>query len=216
MPDSTLLQALREIAPPGAGCGWADPTADHGLMEGEALPGAIPARLREFSAGRAAARAALTELGLPPVVIPHGPDRAPVWPKGVIGSITHTATECLAVVLPADALKGIGIDLERQSGLGRDLWPAVLTPLEQGNIGRIPECRQADLALVHFVAKEAAYKAIYPATRTILEFHDLTLGLASGAFRAELGRDVPPIAKGSVITGKIRVANGHILALATY
>lgn len=216
MPDPSLLAALRDLAPPGAGCAQADPGQEQPAFAGEDLPGAVPARLREFRAGRAAARAALAEIGHPAMAIPHGQDRAPVWPAGIIGSITHSATECLAIVLPVNGrVRGIGIDLEPVAPLTRDLWPAVLDEVERQALAAIPECRQAEAAMARFVAKEAAYKAQYPLTLTLLGFHDLRLSFAAGGYRAELQRPVPPLAMSAVVQGRIRLAGGHILGLAT-
>ena len=93
-----LAQALRALLPPGLAIGWSDPTAAAPLWPGEALPGAIPRRQTEFSAGRAAARAAMTSLGFAAAAIPAAPDRAPVWPPGITGSISHSATACLAIL----------------------------------------------------------------------------------------------------------------------
>ncbi len=216
MPDPSLLAALRDLAPPGAGCGQADPRQDYPPFAGEELPGAVPARLREFRAGRAAARAALAAIGHPAVAIPHGQDRAPIWPDGIIGSISHSAPECLAIVLPADSGgRGVGIDREPVGPLGRDLWPSVLDEVERQAIAAVPDCRQGEAAMARFVAKEAAYKAQYPLTQTLLEFHDLRLSFAAGAYRAELRRPALPLAAGAVIHGRLRQAGGHILALAT-
>lgn len=215
MPDAGPLAALRALAPGAAGCGWADPRLDHGLLPGERLPSAIPARLREFSAGRAAARAALAELGLPPTSIPHGPDRAPVWPDGIIGSITHTSSECLAIVLPKGAVSGIGIDLEEEAPLSPSLWHEILDVEERAALSRLPQCHQAAAALRWFSAKEAAYKAQYPVTGALLEFHDLSLRFHPDGFDCLLQRPVPPLAQGSTITGRMCRVAGHVLTLAT-
>lgn len=216
MPDGALLAALRSLAPPGAGCGWADPRQDYPACEGEDLPGAVPSRLREFRAGRVAAKVALVEVGGPVVAIPHGADRAPIWPAGVLGSITHSATDCLAVVLSRGAgPRGIGLDIEPVAPLSRDLWPSVLDHEERQALSAIPDCRQGEAAMARFAAKEAAYKAQYPLTQRLLEFHDLRLSFSPGGFRAVLQRSAGPLIAGTTITGHLRQAGGHILALAT-
>ncbi len=90
MPDAAAFAAaLRAILPPGVSMGQADPKRLHPLAAGEALPGAVPARLAQFSTGRTAARLALQH---------PGQDRAPVWPAGSVGSISHCVRLCLAVV----------------------------------------------------------------------------------------------------------------------
>lgn len=214
MPEPALLAALRDIVPKGAGCGWADPRQDSGLFAGEKLPGAVPSRLYEFSAGRAAARAAMAEIELAPSAIPHAPSREPIWPAGVMGSITHTATACLAVVLPVGHYRGIGIDLEPQGALGPDLWRSILHPTEWERLASTPQCHQAKLAQAYFCAKEAAYKAQYPVSREILEFHDFIITFQQGNFEARFQRDVGSFADQSVINGRTKAVDGHLLALA--
>ena len=50
---------------------------------------AVDKRRREFAAGRACARRALEQLGLPASPILAGPRREPLWPPGVVGALTH-------------------------------------------------------------------------------------------------------------------------------
>jgi len=77
--------------------------------EGAHLDRAIDKRRREFAAGRAAARMALRQRGGPDVAIPAAADRAPVWPTGWQGSISHKDTLCAAIVTNAPVM--LGLDL---------------------------------------------------------------------------------------------------------
>ncbi|MFN4155680.1 MAG: 4'-phosphopantetheinyl transferase [Paracoccaceae bacterium] len=207
MPDAGLLAALRGVAPAGAGVGWADPRVAYPLMPGEVLPGAVPARLREFAAGRAAARDALAGIGVAAGVIPKGGDRAPVWPGGVVGSITHTRTACLAVVMPAASCWGIGIDLEIDSPLEPELWEMILRPEERAGM-------TGAQAKAVFSAKEAAYKAQYAVSRTLYGFDGMRVEMEGDRFSAVFMQSVPPFAPGDRIAGRIVRAQGHVLALA--
>ena len=58
---------------------------------------AVPQRRREFFAGRLAAHRAMEALGHLPEPVPMGQDRAPVWPQGLVGSISHGAGACAAM-----------------------------------------------------------------------------------------------------------------------
>ncbi|WP_050527544.1 hypothetical protein [Pseudorhodobacter aquimaris] len=117
-----LLSAARAIAPQGIAIAANDPTAPApALWPGEVLTRAAPARAMEFAAGRAAARVAMAGFGLASA-IPMGVARAPVWPKGVSGSISHST------IL-------IGIDLEEATPLEYDLWDLVLTSSERAELG---------------------------------------------------------------------------------
>src|SRR5690242_8343874 len=59
--------------------------------EGQLLGRAAPERQLEFRAGRHCARLAMGLLGAAGPVL-RAPDRSPVWPSGIVGSIAHTRT----------------------------------------------------------------------------------------------------------------------------
>ncbi|NEX46820.1 4'-phosphopantetheinyl transferase family protein [Pseudotabrizicola algicola] len=208
MPDAALLAALRGIVPAGAGLGRADPRADHPLLAGEAIAGAVPARLREFAAGRAAARRAMAAIGeVAAQAIPMGADRAPQWPPAVTGSITHTDSHCLAVALPSTLCRGIGIDLEADTPLDMALWDVVLRPDERDGM-------TGAQAKAIFCAKEAAYKAQYAQSRQLFGFDTLHVTFAGNHFAATFTRDVPPFCGGDRIAGSVLRVAGHLLAAA--
>ena len=81
------------------------------LFPGEATYAATVAdkRGREYSTGRRMAREGLKRIGVEPCEIP-SEDRRPVWPEGVVGSIGHSRGLAAAIVGPADAFDGLGID----------------------------------------------------------------------------------------------------------
>ncbi len=176
-------------------------------MPGEALPNAVPARLREYSAGRHAARAAMADLGAPPTPLPMGEDRAPLWPAGVTGSITHCRTACLAAVRRGPG--GIGLDLEEATPLPPDLWDTVLLPPEADWARAQPDPGLA--AKLVFSAKEAAYKAQYAESRALFGFDRLALTVTDTAFTARFTAATPPFAEGHILAGRWALAEGLIL-----
>jgi len=208
---STLGDAARALLPTGAAVVARDPQAPAPpLWPGEEMR-AIPARLAEFAAGRAAARAALVILGHPPAAIPMQPDRAPLWPPGISGSITHSATACLAALLPAPAL--IGIDIEPATALEKELWPTILRPEEQAWLqGRE---NAGLLAKRIFSAKEAAYKAQYPVTKTLFGFEVICITLHDHSFTATFTADIPGFPKGSTLQGSHCLSENHILTVVS-
>jgi 4'-phosphopantetheinyl transferase EntD len=207
MPDLLALEAaVRALLLDGCGCASADPcAAANGLLPGEAIPG-IDKRQREFAAGRRAARQAMARIGFPPVAIPMGPDRAPVWPAGLAGSITHSATACLAVVTARPLL--IGLDMEPDSPLAPELWESVLRPEEAAGLSG--DGRQA---MAVFCAKEAVYKAQFPRSRTLFDFQVLDMALSEDRFTATFCTSIPCFPPGTVLEGRTLRAEGHILAL---
>lgn len=207
MPERAALLALaRRLLPPETAVAAADPSRLWPLLAGEAPPAATPPRLAEFSAGRHAARAALRALGLPLAPLPMADDRAPVWPMGVAGTITHSRTACLAAARRGE---GLGIDLEEDEDLPEDLWDTILLPAERHWArGQTAPGRAAKLV---FSAKEAAYKAQYPRSRTLFGFDTLALEITAGGFTATFRHPVAPFATGDRLRGGWGRAAGHIL-----
>ena len=64
------------------------------------LAKAVEKRRAEFGTARVCARRALAQLGFPPMPLVPNKDRSPVWPQGVVGSITHTRGYCAVIVAP--------------------------------------------------------------------------------------------------------------------
>ncbi|OZA14694.1 MAG: hypothetical protein B7Y02_04305 [Rhodobacterales bacterium 17-64-5] len=191
MPD--IAARLRAILPRGAVLG--ESAAPVALWPGEDLPGAVPARSAEFAAGRSAVRQALRSLGLAPVAIPMGLDRAPIWPDGATGSISHCAGACLAVMGLTRDYRGLGLDIEPLHPLPTELWSTVLRPEEHNQINDFPPSQQGLQALRIFVAKEAAYKAQYAITRQVFDFQTLAVTWRYHGFTAEFCSAVLPIEK---------------------
>ena len=141
---------------------------------------AIPRRQREFAAGRAAAREAMACIGVECGPVPSGPDRAPIWPLGLVGSISHTRQICIAAVGRAKEVGAIGIDVEERLPVGPDLWHSICTPEEQTYLQGQPEEQRGDIVTQLFSAKEAFYKWQFPLTRRLLDFQDVQVNLEPG------------------------------------
>ncbi len=196
-----LEAAARRVLPPGCAVAGADPLVFSPLWAGEDVAGMVPRRRVEFSSGRAAARAALAHLGMAAVAIPQGADRAPVWPEGVAGSISHSGEACLASV--SRSHRGVGLDLEPDVPLPDGVHALVVGP----------EDRPQGDGLALFCAKEAAFKAQYPLTGAMLGPEDLVIALGGdGRFAATLARDALPLRRGAVIHGRLLRVAGHVLA----
>jgi 4'-phosphopantetheinyl transferase EntD len=147
---------------------------------------AVEKRRREFMTTRACARLALQRLGIAPVAIPNGQHGEPLWPDGVVGSITHTRGYAACAVAKASDVLTIGIDAERHEPLP----PGVLEHVAFGRERAIAAEHDAQVHLdrLLFSAKEAVYKAWFPATGRWLGFEDVELDIdvAGAAFRARL------------------------------
>jgi 4'-phosphopantetheinyl transferase EntD len=162
--------------------------------EAKQLEGCVEKRQREIAAGRRCARRALARLGIADFPVLAGPDRAPLWPESIVGSITHTdgAADGYCGVAVGDDRKfaGIGIDAEPRLPLSNELWSWILDERERQDALRTAE--PGLYARLIFSAKETTYKALYPMLRQILEFSDVHVHakVADGLFFAGLTRIV--------------------------
>ncbi|HMG42357.1 MAG TPA: 4'-phosphopantetheinyl transferase superfamily protein [Acidimicrobiales bacterium] len=171
---------------------------------------AVPERRREFATGRLCARRALARLGLPPGAILAGPAGQPLWPDGIVGSITHCAGYRAAAVARSGDVGALGIDAEPHAPLPDGVLDTVASDDERAHLhrlaGREPDVRWDRLL---FSAKESAYKAWYPTGGRILEFEEATVALdPDGTLSVRL-------VDGTTLAGRWLVADGLVLTVAT-
>lgn len=216
-PDPALVAALTEsVLPDNVAVAARDPrlmpnTTDP--SEGAAVERAVPKRVAEYHAGRAAARAAMVAMGLPPRPIPMGADRAPIWPEGLSGSISHTAQACVAVVGARDDWVGIGVDLEEATALDPLMVGEICTLSEQAWLGTQPADERGLMAKLIFSAKEAAYKAQYPLSGALFGFEmlELTIDRAESRFEAQFLQAQGPFSQGTILAGSYVHAAGLLV-----
>ena len=154
-----------------------------------AVARAVDKRRREFTTGRWCARRALHRLGRPEVAIPSGTDRQPVWPAGIIGSITHCAGYRAAALATDKNLRTIGIDAEPHGPLPDGVLRAVASPGEQDRLAALArEAPEVHWDRLLFSAKESVFKAWYPVARRWLGFEhaDLVVDPDAGTFTARI------------------------------
>ena len=157
-------------------------------QEQQYLTRAVPKRVREFAAGRACARAGLSQLGYGSVALPMGADRAPQWPAGATGSITHTDGFCAAVVATTTQIRALGLDAERADCVRPHLWRRICTAEELATLQASDAQAAVAAATLLFSAKEAFYKCQYTLTRQWLGFADLSLSVRAGEFTVRATR----------------------------
>ena len=139
-------------------------------------------RRRDFALGRSCARAALSALGLGSAVIGRDDNGAPLWPAGVLGSITHTKFYAAALVAETRNVGGLGVDAERVGGVTPDLWPRLFGSAECDQLMALDAGQQQVFATLFFSAKEAVYKA--SGTKSALAFREIHITPQQGGFTA--------------------------------
>ncbi|MDT9684219.1 4'-phosphopantetheinyl transferase superfamily protein [Streptomyces sp. TRM76323] len=156
--------------------------------EAEEVSRAVDKRRREFTTARWCARRALAGLGIGPVPIPRGERGAPVWPDGIVGSMTHCQGYRAAAVARDTDLRSLGIDAEEHLPLPDGVLGLVASEGEREHLAELARVRPG----VHwdrllFSAKESVYKAWFPLTRRWLGHDEAELVFAAdGTFAARL------------------------------
>ncbi len=192
----------------------------------QSFPGiALPERLRdavrkrhiEYLAGRWCAREAMR------VRHPHhaariiatGDDRAPVWPDGVVGSITHTQGFASAAVADARELRSVGVDSEELFTVerARRLASFFARPGELEALSRSGAFDEAAVASVVFSVKESVFKCLHPFVRAFFGFHaaELVALTREGELRVRLTeRLTGEFREGYELAGRVVVTATHV------
>lgn len=108
----------------------------------------------------------------------HGAAGEPLWPAGFRGSITHCEGYVAVVAAAEGAVPCLGVDAEPAAALPEGVLAEIALPGELRRLGRAARVQPAvawDRLL--FCAKEAVYKAWYPAEHTWLDFSDIEVWL---------------------------------------
>lgn len=161
----------------------------------EVVGKAVEKRKREFSTGRYFSSLALDALGAHERIVGIS-GRRPIWPKGFVGSISHSDVLAIVIVARRESNKSFGVDIERQLRVTPQMREQVLTAREiqmhSGTKGRDTVC---------FSAKESVYKSISPIAEGFVGFHDVEIEITGAeSFNAKyIGSD----------DGKTRIDGGH-------
>jgi 4'-phosphopantetheinyl transferase EntD len=166
MDTRVMLQAWHEILP-ACVCVSAGPMLDFAMpltkRERDSAGMVEAERMHELENGREYAKRALAILGMCDVEIPIAPDRAPLWPDGVVGSLTHAMGRgdghVAAAVASMRAVCAVGIDVECEDSLQPRTWNYVMTACERKRILALPPHIRVAEAQTVWCAKEATAKA---------------------------------------------------------
>ena len=183
--------------------------------EEAAVASAVPARRQEFMTARECARRALLALDEPVVAIGRGEKGQPLWPPGVVGSLTHCRGYRAAALTTDPAVASVGIDAEPDLPLPPGVLRHVAADAEGRSLERLRlEHPGPNYDRLLFTAKEAVYKAWYPLERSWLGFEDADVLLhPDGRFTARLAKILHIGARDlRDLEGRWTVAQGTLLA----
>jgi 4'-phosphopantetheinyl transferase EntD len=194
----SLSSRICSLFPPGVAAAELREEGDPGLLlpeEAVYLGRAVRKRAQEFAAGRLCARRALAEFGIVDFPIRVADDRQPIWPNHMVGSITHTAGFCAAVVAERRCIGAVGLDSEVVGDVNGEIWPSICMSNETAWLASLPVSQRAAAVTLIFCAKEAFYKCQYPLAREALDFRDVSVeaaawGATNGLFTIHPARNI--------------------------
>jgi enterobactin synthetase component D len=146
-------------------------SARFGVTMPQSIINSVSRRQAEFFAGRWASRRAIQRLGRVAEDIGIGPSRAPRWPIGLIGSISHSGSIAAAIVAMRGTCTGIGIDIERtvDADTGSTLFPHVVNSQEIEVLTRAGLPWRTALTLA-FSVKESFFKGTHASVGYFFDF----------------------------------------------
>ncbi len=189
-----LAPALAALFPPGVVAAellGAAPVELLTATERECIGHSAGKRIADFAAGRACARRALAELGIGDFSLLPGVYRQPLWPAGVLGSITHTDGYSAAVIARKEVLGALGVDCEVVDAVKEGTWRGICAPEELERITRMPLEQARAAGALLFAAKETFYKCQFPLTGEWVGFADVVIESADWRSRSGEFRVVP-------------------------
>jgi 4'-phosphopantetheinyl transferase EntD len=174
---------------------------------------AIDKRRRQFVAGRHCAHRALAALHARSGPLLPDALGAPMWPEGMVGSISHTDGFAISAVARSARVVAIGVDVEsRRERFPLSVLPQVCVDPERAHLSSLSDIERSLYATAYFSIKETIYKCVYAASGERLGFHDacVDLDLSRGVFVARLSR--PCFDGDDVIDGRVGYNDGAVFS----
>jgi len=173
------------------------------------IQSAVVKRKSEFVAGRYCAHQALLPWGMSDSLIGIGEGRCPVWPKGIVGSISHCHSYALAATATTDNLFALGLDVEDpvSEETRHNIQKVVINDNE---LFLLTRAERPDIAFtLIFSMKESFFKAAYPHVQFFFDFTAISLTQINwdeGGVLFEVNQPLGPVfTVGSVFSGQFRV-----------
>jgi len=185
-----------------------------GVTLPEKMAKAVAKRKAEYVGGRLCAMQAIAACsGQQSTAVTSGDHGQPVWPQGLVGSITHTHGFAAAAVGNASRFASIGMDTEQvmTAEVMHNVRARICGPEDKFSVGS-PFAPELYATLV-FSAKESLFKCLYPLVGKMFWFEDALIRLlpGEGGFTAELlSRLSGDFPAGRVIEGRFCLTTGLV------
>lgn len=190
------------------------------MWEGEIYPeehgciaNVVAKRYREFTAGRLCAREVLKKLGVDNFPLLVGDNREPLWPPGIVGSISHCRDNCVVVASRDTPIVGLGVDVEDSAPLGTEIKSLVCRKSEEQWVIDVSKPGCIDWAKIIFSAKESVYKCLFPLNNIYMDFKEvkITFNLQKNEFSIDLfNREMAQFVESYTMIGRFSHTNEYV------
>ena len=188
------------------------------VAQPNSVRGAVAKRQSEFLAGRVAATRLLHKLGVRQQIA-IGQHRAPIWPEGMLGSISHSGNRAVCCISDKKDNDYLGVDIEEwvDEATAESIKGSILDKAEEEYLECVSLPFSQSLTLI-FSAKESLFKALYPKVEAYFGFEAARLvkiDLVTQSFVLTLTGDLPGgyYVKGDEFTGSFRTDRGSVETL---
>ncbi|MCX8964994.1 4'-phosphopantetheinyl transferase superfamily protein [Erwinia psidii] len=178
---------------------------------------AVTKRRAEYLASRVCVRHALSLTGIDGFILHNDANRAPIWPPGIVGSLSHTDSWIGLIVGQSSCAKLLGVDCEWVIPQARahELQKMIISTDEK-NVLQQSGLADAVALTVAFSLKESLYKALFPRIRQFMDFKDAEI-VASNADASRvclrLVRHFPAdFPAGRLFTGHVLIQEDRVLS----
>ncbi len=181
--------------------------------EQDCVPNVATKRYREFTAGRLCAREVLKKSGIDNFPLLVGNNREPLWPPGIVGSISHCRDNCIVVASRDKRIAGLGVDIENIAPLEEEITSLVCRQKEKQWITHVSEPGHPDWAKIIFSAKESVYKCLFPIKNIYLDFKEVQIefDILRNKFSIDLfNREVAEFIEAYVMVGHFYYTNKYV------
>ncbi|WP_237385685.1 4'-phosphopantetheinyl transferase family protein [Xenorhabdus sp. Sc-CR9] len=145
---------------------------EHSITFPDKLHNAVNKRRAEYLAARYCTQQVLNNLDYPDFQVTNAPDRSPIWPDKVCGSISHSINCAIAFAAFLDNYQIIGVDIEQEikSDIIENVSASIINDAEAALLEKcaLPFGQAFTLA---FSIKESLFKALYPHVKCFFDFH---------------------------------------------
>ena len=175
---SDLEQVLRRMLPREISVRCATVVDRSALLpeqERAYLDNAVSSRRAEFSTGRLLVASQLKEFGIVGVPVRRGIMNEPIWPDGIVGSISHTSEICVVVMGRSTDISFLGVDVEFGNADVSKIESLVLSERELLDVSSLDAPDRARRVRMAFCTKESVFKAIYPVLHRFIDFPEVTI-----------------------------------------